>query len=54
VLVVVTLLMIHLQSISKACWYAVAPLGLIGVVLFPRVQRAISLQAMLGFIACSA
>jgi multidrug efflux pump len=53
VLVVVTLLMIHLQSISKTLLVLLtAPLGLIGVVLFLLVFNVpFGFVAMLGFIA---
>lgn len=53
VLVVITLLMIHLQSISKTVLVLLtAPLGLIGVVLFLLVFNVpFGFVAMLGFIA---
>ena len=53
VLVVVTLLMIHLQSMSKTLLVLLtAPLGLIGVVLFLLVFNVpFGFVAMLGFIA---
>jgi multidrug efflux pump len=53
VLVVITLLMIHLQSMSKTLLVLLtAPLGLIGVVLFLLVFNVpFGFVAMLGFIA---
>ncbi len=53
VLVIITLLMIHLQSISKTLLVLLtAPLGLIGVVLFLLVFNVpFGFVAMLGFLA---